>query len=86
MGTAMRRAIHRRNLNIEVLARSEAEIENYIDEIDVIMVGPHLSVWYEDLQERYGNTCMAILMRGDYYASLDGEAALDHLLAETGWK
>ena len=27
-----------------------------------------------------------ILMRGDYYSKLDGEAALDHMLEELGEK
>ncbi|MBQ9327516.1 MAG: PTS sugar transporter subunit IIB [Solobacterium sp.] len=86
MAIALRKAIAERGLRIEVRARSEADIENYVDEIDAVMVGPHLSVYYDTLKERYLDQVPVILMRSDYYSTMDGHKALDHLLSETGWE
>ena len=86
MVIAMRKAISERGLDIEIKARSEAEIENYTDEMDAIMIGPHLSVYYDDLKKRYGDRFTVILMKEEYYGTLDGNLAVDHLLAETSWQ
>lgn len=83
---SMRKAIQERGLDISVKARSESEIENYIDEIDAVMIGPHLSLFFQTLKETYRDRFPVILMRQDYYGTLDGKLALDHLLSETGWE
>ena len=38
----MRKEAAKRGLDMKITARSESEIENYIDEIDALMIGPHL--------------------------------------------
>ena len=43
MAANMRKAASKQGLDIDIKARSESEIENYIDEINVLMVGPHLA-------------------------------------------
>ena len=43
MAVNIRKAAKKRGLEMSVTARSEAEIPNYIDDVDVIMVGPHLN-------------------------------------------
>jgi PTS system cellobiose-specific IIB component len=43
MAANIRKAAAVKGVEITVNARSESEIENYIDEIDCLMVGPHLN-------------------------------------------
>ena len=81
MAQNLRKAAKAREIEMTVQAKSETAIEDYIDEIDAIMVGPHMAYVIADAQDvcdEYGVTL--ILMEGDYYKNLDGEACLDHLL------
>jgi len=83
MAANMRKAASKRGLDADIKARSESEIESYIDEIDVLMVGPHLEYILDEVEEyTHGVDVKVILMKGEYYATLDGEKALDHLLSE----
>ena len=83
MAANMRKAASKQGLEIDIKARSESEIENYIDEIDALMVGPHLAYILDDIDEyTEGNDVKVILMKADYYSSLDGEKAITHLMEE----
>ncbi len=86
MAANIRKAASARGLDVSVVARSESEIESYIDEIDVLMAGPHLAYIMDEVDElaEANPDLKVILMRKDYYATLDGEAALDHMLEEVG--
>ena len=84
MATSIRKAAKERNIDLTIMARGESEIENYVDEIDVLMVGPHLAYILDDIEEYIGNrNIKVILMKPEYYSTLDGSAALEHLLSET---
>lgn len=81
MAANIRKAAKKRKISIEVKARSESEIENYISSIDVVMVGPHLAYLAEKLKKyEKTNKVKVLLMKGTYYSSLNGEMALDDLL------
>jgi PTS system cellobiose-specific IIB component len=81
MAANIRKAASKKNIKISVKARGEAEIENYIDQIDALMVGPHLSYIMEEIEEYiHDYDVKVILMKPEYYSTLDGEKALDHLL------
>lgn len=83
MAANMRKAAKEQNLDIRIVARSESEIENYIDEIDALMVGPHLEYLLDEVDEIIqDSTLKVILMKKEYYATLDGKAAVEHLLLE----
>ena len=82
MAAKMRDAARDRGIDITISARSEGEVANYISSIDAVMVGPHLEGSFESLKQTYGNRIAVILMEKDYYSSLDGEKALDHLFSE----
>ncbi|WP_241146096.1 PTS sugar transporter subunit IIB [[Collinsella] massiliensis] len=86
MAANIRKAASARGMDVSVVARSESEIESYIDEIDVLMAGPHLAYIMDEVDElaEANPDLKVILMRKDYYATLDGEAALDHMLEEVG--
>lgn len=83
MAANMRKAASAKGLDIDIKARSESEIENYIDEIDVLMVGPHLEYILDDIDSyTQGYDVKVILMKAEYYSSLNGEKAIEHLLEE----
>ncbi len=83
MAANMRKAASARGIELKISARSESEIENYIDEIDALMVGPHLAYILDEVEEyTHGADVKVILMKGEYYATLDGEKAIEHLLEE----
>ena len=82
MAAKMRFAAREKGLEINLSARSEGEISNFIGEVDAIMVGPHLAGDYETLKKTYGDECTIVLMEKNYYGNLDGEKAIEHLLKE----
>lgn len=83
MAANIRKAASARGVELSITARGESEIENYIDEINALMVGPHLAYILDEVEEFVGDAPVkVILMRADYYSTLDGEKALDHLLDE----
>ncbi|AEB07277.1 phosphotransferase system lactose/cellobiose-specific IIB subunit [Coriobacterium glomerans PW2] len=81
MAKNIRQAAKARGLEWSVKARSDSVIEDYIDQIDLLMVGPHLSYMLGDLEEvakPYG-VPVAIIPKADY-GNLDGEAVCDFML------
>ncbi|MNO88132.1 Lichenan-specific phosphotransferase enzyme IIB component [compost metagenome] len=83
MAANLRKAAKKRNLNMDIKARGEAEIENYIDDIDALLVGPHLAYIVDEIEELTRDSDVKVLlMKPSYYSTLDGEAALNDLLSE----
>ena len=82
MAANIRKAAAGKGMNMTVIARSESEIENYIDDIDCLMVGPHLAYLIDEVDEIVGDTDVKVaLMKPEYYATLNGEKALEHILS-----
>lgn len=85
MAKNIRKAAKDRNVDISFKARSDSEVEDYIEEIDLLLVGPHLKYMLNDLEEiaqPYGVPVKII--DEDAYGSLDGEAVLDFTLEALG--
>ena len=81
MAANMRKAAVEEGLEMDIKARSESEIENYIDDIDVLKVGPHLAYILDDVEEyTQGADVKVILMKAEYYSKLDVKKAIEHLL------
>ena len=80
MAANMRKAASKEGLEIDIKARSESEIENYID---ALMVGPHLAYILDEVEEyKNGRDVKVILMKPEYYSTLDGTKAIKHLMEE----
>jgi PTS system cellobiose-specific IIB component len=47
---SMRKDAKKKNLSLEIFARSEAVIEAMKDEIDVLLIGPHLRFKEQELR------------------------------------
>lgn len=83
MAANIRKAAAARGIEMDIKARSEAEIESYIDDIDALMVGPHLSYILDEVDSYIDDRPVHVmLIPADFYAKLDGEGALDFLLSE----
>lgn len=82
MAANIRKEAKARGVEITVNARSESEIENYIDDIDCLMIGPHLAYLLDEVDEIIGDADIKVeLMKPEYYATLNGEKALDHIMS-----
>lgn len=82
MAANMRKAAKKAGLDYKIQARSEAELNDYANDIDVLMVGPHLKSEFEALQKSVPDKVVTILMKPDYYSILDGAAAVEHIKSE----
>ncbi|VDG26325.1 PTS sugar transporter subunit IIB [Lactiplantibacillus mudanjiangensis] len=84
MAANMRKAVKKAGLDYKIKARSESELGDYLDEIDALMVGPHLKAEFDAIKDRVPENVTAILMHPDYYSILDGKGAIEHLRSELG--
>jgi PTS system cellobiose-specific IIB component len=79
LATSIRKAAKAKGLELEINARSESEVENYIDDVDLMMVGPHRAYLKDDLEKEYPDNGVKFgICDKSYYSSMDGEAALEH--------
>lgn len=85
MAANIRKAVKARGLDMKVAAKSESAVEDCVDEIDCVMAGPHLESTIGGIEEVCdGYPIKVAVMKPEYYAHLDGEAALDHILQVLG--
>lgn len=84
MAASMRKAAKKQGLDYKIKARSESELGDYSNDIDALMVGPHLKAEFDGIKERVPETVKVILMKPDYYSLLDGKGAIAHLKQELG--
>lgn len=80
MAKNVRIAAKEKGLEISVKARGDAEVEDYIEEIDLLLVGPHLKYMVKDLEEiAFPHNVPVKLIPEEAYGSLDGLAVLDFI-------
>lgn len=79
MAANMRKASKKASLDYKIQARSEAELGDYADQIDALMVGPHLKAELDAIKSQVPDKVKVILMKPDYYSILDGKAAVEDL-------
>ena len=85
MAANIRKAASARGIEMSVNARSEATVEDYVDEIDCLLIGPHLAHLQDEMEERgEGYDVKVAVIDKAAYARLNGEAALDQVLALFG--
>lgn len=87
MAANIRKAAAARGLTMKVNARSESEVLNYVDEINCLMVGPHLASNFDSIVEDCeGYDIKCAIIAKETYSRLNGEAALDQILELFGQK
>lgn len=81
MAKNIRQAAKARNIEIGVKARSDSVVEDYIEDIDLLLVGPHLSYMLHDLEDIADPFGVPVqIIPKDAYGELDGNAVLDFAL------
>ncbi len=85
MAKNIRTAAKKRGLDLSVKARGDSEAEDYIEEIDLLLVGPHLKYMLHDLEEIAGPYKVPVrIIPESAYGSLDGDAVINFLTKEFG--
>jgi len=80
MAKNIRKAAKAQGIDISVKARGDAEVEEYIEDIDLLLVGPHLRYMLEDLKkEAEPYEVPVAIIYEEAYGSLDGEAVLNQI-------
>lgn len=83
MAKNIRIAVKERNLDYKFIARSDSELDEYISDIDMLLIGPHLSYMYQDMvkyAKPYHVPVYVIDQKA--YGSLDGHAVVDFVETE----
>jgi PTS system cellobiose-specific IIB component len=87
MAANIRKAASARGLEWKVTARSESEILNYVEDIDCLMVGPHLASNLGAIEEDCeGYDIKVALLTKEAYSKLNGDLAVDQILEMFGEK
>ena len=72
-------AAQARKLDYRIKARSESEVEDYLD--DLVMVGPHFKHRYEAIKEIASEYDVpVVLIDGTIYGALNGEGLVDQII------
>ncbi|WP_068783504.1 PTS sugar transporter subunit IIB [Paenibacillus phocaensis] len=81
MANSIRKAAKKRDLDIQVKARSDSELEQHLEGTAVVLVGPHLKYMEKELQERVANYGIQVaIIDQAIYGRLDGDKGLDLVL------
>ncbi|EAD9324299.1 TPA_asm: PTS sugar transporter subunit IIB, partial [Listeria monocytogenes] len=85
MAAAIRKAAKKRGEQVTVKAASESQIDERINEIDYLLIGPHLAYMLDDLKQKVAdkNVLVSIIPQATY-GTLNGEKALDLILTMEG--
>ncbi|MBV7390678.1 MULTISPECIES: PTS sugar transporter subunit IIB [Enterococcus] len=78
-----RKAAKKRGIGGSIEARSESEISQYLDSIDILLLGPHYASFKEEMTEQAKpfNVTVDVIPQ-DIYGMLDGDGLLDFALAK----
>lgn len=80
MAKNIRQAAKSKGKEVSVKARSDSEVDEYIEEIDLLLVGPHLKYMLADLQKEADPYHVPVaLISEEAYGSLNGEAVLEQI-------
>lgn len=72
-----RQAAKKQGIEAKVDARSESAVEQYAEDIDVLLIGPHCAASYKNLSEICRENHISIAMiPSDIYSNLDGNGIL----------
>ena len=77
----IRSAAKDKGLNLDIVARSDTAIDDYIEEIDLLLVAPHLSFMVDDLKQycKDEHVKLAIVPK-EAYGNMDGNAIVDFII------
>jgi len=74
MAANARKAAKKLGENIEIKAKSESEINDYLNEIDILMVAPHLKYMLEEVKDAADHAGVkSVMIPQKVYGALDGK-------------
>lgn len=77
MAANMRKAAKKYGIEATIVARSDSMVDEYIDKIDVLLVGPHLKYMEDTLKQKASKYNVPVAIIDDItYGSLDGKRGL----------
>lgn len=81
LAQACRKAAKKKGLDVKVDAKSESQVNDYLSQIDVLMLAPHYEVEFEKFQKlaQPHNVKVAVIAK-DVYGMLDGERLIESAL------
>jgi len=81
LANSMRKAAIGLEVDLDVNARSETEVEAYMEEVDCVVLGPHLAYLQNEMNERVKDSKAKVIVADkNYYSVLDGKAAIQDIL------
>ena len=85
MAAAIRKAAKKRGEEVTVKAASESQLDERINEINYLLIGPHLSYMLADLKAQIeGKNVKVAVIPQTTYGTLNGDKALDLILSMEG--
>lgn len=79
LATKMQEEANNRQLDFEILAYPISEIDNFINEIDFIVLGPQVRFMADEIRSKC-NDKPVIVLPMNIYGLMDGEKALDEVI------
>lgn len=78
----LRSAAKKKKIPMQAAAKSQNDIEDYLSNADVLLIGPHLAYLKEDLEKKCKpyNIPVEIIPK-NVYAALNGAKLLDQVIA-----
>lgn len=77
----MRKAAKKRKIDVSIKAVSDTEILDHIEDVRVLLLGPHLAHKIKDVETSVeGKGVTVLLIDKEHYATLDGAGVLDKAL------
>lgn len=77
MAQHMRRYAKENNIDAEISAVSKSELMDYVEDIDVLLIGPHYKAEEATIQKQVASyNVKAEIIKPEYYATMDGENIL----------
>lgn len=82
MAASMRKTAKKKGEQVTVKAASESQLDSVIDNIDYLLIGPHLAYKEDEIREKAkGKKVKVAVIPQQIYGSLNGEKALELALS-----
>lgn len=80
LAASARKAAKKLNFDIEIKAKSETEVEGLLQEIDILLVAPHLAYMLDEMKEQCKqNKVRCDIIPQKIYGALDGKGLLEFI-------
>ena len=80
MAANARKAAKKEGLDFEIKAKSESEITDYLNEIDILLVAPHLKYMLDEVKEEAAAAGVkSAIIPQKVYGALDGKGLVEEI-------